>query len=190
MRHVEIVGRRLRLREIVPADGPALLAVYGDPTVTRHVPFEPKTPAQVDAIIQAAVRDAAADPRLVYAVAVADVEAAEVIGVARLSIEPDHPHSAEIGFGMRPDQWGRGLGTDLVRLLLRLGFAELGLHRLWGARAPENTSAQLVMLTAGMVEEGRIRHHVPVRDTWRDSIVHSILEDEWKPNDPGSLPGP
>lgn len=180
MRHVEIVGDQLGLREITPADARALLGVYGDSAATQYMPFEPRTPEQVNAIIEAAMKDAADDPRQVYALAVTDTDAGEVIGVARLSIERDHPHSAEIGFGLRPDHWGRGLGTELVRLLLRLGLAELGLHRLWGARAPENTSAQLVMLTAGMVEEGRIRHHVPIRDTWRDSIVHSIVEDEWK----------
>jgi len=178
---VDVVGKRLRLRELTDADSAALLAVYGDSDATRYMPFEPRTPEQVDAIIEAAIGDAAEDPRLVYAMAVTDIDTGEVIGVARLSIERDHPHSAEIGVGLRPDHWGRGLGTELVRLALRLGFAELGLHRVWGARAPENSGAQLAMLTAGMVEEGRIRHHVPVRNGWRDSIVHSILEHEWNP---------
>ena len=39
-------------------------------------------------------------------------------------------------------------------------------------------SARL-MSRLGMREEGRIRHHVFVRGAWRDSVVHSILEDEW-----------
>lgn len=157
------------------------MAVYGDSAATRYVPFEPRTREQVETIIEDALEEAAAEPRYVYALAVTAAGTSDVIGVARLAIERDHPHSAEIGIGLRPDQWGRGLGVGLVRLLQRLGFDELGLHRIWGARAPENTSAQLVMLAAEMVEEGRIRHHVPVRDTWRDSIVHSILEPEWQP---------
>jgi [ribosomal protein S5]-alanine N-acetyltransferase len=60
------------------------------------------------------------------------------------------------------------------------GFRHLRLHRIWGARSPANTAAQLAMLVAGMVEEGRIRHHVRARGVWRDSIVHSALEDEWE----------
>jgi RimJ/RimL family protein N-acetyltransferase len=35
------------------------------------------------------------------------------------------------------------------------------------------------MTKLGMVEEGRIRGHLLVRGAWRDSVVHSILEDEW-----------
>jgi hypothetical protein len=30
------------------------------------------------------------------------------------------------------------LNYDTVRLLQRLGFTELGLHRIWGARSPLN----------------------------------------------------
>ncbi|WP_369808278.1 hypothetical protein [Kitasatospora sp. MY 5-36] len=32
-----------------------------------------------------------------------------------------------------------------------------------------------------MTEDGRIRDHVFVRGTWRDSITYSILEHEWTP---------
>ena len=42
----------------------------------------------------------------------------------------------QIGFALHPDQWGYGLGTETVRLLLDLGFHHLELHRIWGARFP------------------------------------------------------
>jgi ribosomal-protein-alanine N-acetyltransferase len=180
MRSVEIVGERLRLREVTPGDVEPLLAVYGDPAATEHLPFEPRTREEVVAIIEEGLAAAEAQPRLLYLLAVVDVGTGDVIGVARLKVEADHPHSAEIGLGLRPDHWGRGMGTDLVRLLLKLGFKQLGLHRVWGARSPANTAAQLAMLVAGMVEEGRIRHHVRAKGVWRDSIVHSALEDEWE----------
>jgi ribosomal-protein-alanine N-acetyltransferase len=38
------------------------------------------------------------------------------------------------------------------------------------------------MLKHGMVEEGRIRHHLRIGGQWRDSIVHSILEHERRPS--------
>jgi RimJ/RimL family protein N-acetyltransferase len=76
--------------------------------------------------------------------------------------------------------WRQGFGIELGQLLLRLGFDELGLHRLWGARSPENSVSDRLMLKLGMVEEGRIRHHLQIGGQWRDSVVHSILEDEWR----------
>ncbi|GLW10954.1 N-acetyltransferase [Microtetraspora sp. NBRC 13810] len=176
----EITGKGLGLRQVRPQDADALLAVYGDPAATEHMPFDPWTRGQVERMIAQALDAAAEHPRQIHLMSVIELDTGQVIGVARIRIEADHPHSAEIGLGLRPDHWGRGQGSDLVRLVLHYGFRMLGLHRMWGARAPANTAAQLAMLTAGMVEEGRIRHHVRARGAWRDSIVHSALDDEWE----------
>jgi [ribosomal protein S5]-alanine N-acetyltransferase len=179
MGRVVCKGARLWLREVTEADVAALHAVYGDPGATQHMPFGPRTLAQVAEIVEEAVRAAACEPRRLYVLAVLDPDGQETIGVARLRIDGEQPHSAEIGLGLRPDHWGRGMGTDLVRLLLKFGFKQLGLHRVWGTRSPANLPAQLAMLTAGMVEEGRLRHHMATPAGWRDSVVHAALADEW-----------
>ncbi|SPL90640.1 GCN5-related N-acetyltransferase [[Actinomadura] parvosata subsp. kistnae] len=157
----------------------ALHTIYSHPAAVQHAPFAPRSLQEVTGLVEEAMEAAAAEPRRLYVLAVVDAGRRDVIGVARLRIEADLPHSAEIGFGLHPDQWGRGIGTDLVRLLLSFGFKQLGLHRIWGARSPANLPAQLAMLTAGMVEEGRIRHHLHTPNGWRDSIVHSAIEGEW-----------
>jgi [ribosomal protein S5]-alanine N-acetyltransferase len=76
--------------------------------------------------------------------------------------------------------WGAGLGVETGRLLFTLGFTHLGLHRIWGARSPDNMAAAQVMRKLGMTEEGRIRHHVHTHGAWRDSVTYSVLEDEWR----------
>ncbi|GGS72100.1 GNAT family N-acetyltransferase [Nonomuraea spiralis] len=179
MRRVSVTGERIGLRDVTRADVEALHTIYGDPEATQHMPFAPRSVAEVCGLVDQAMEAAAAEPRRLYALAVVDADRRHVIGVARLRVDPDLPHSAEIGFGLHPDQWGRGIGTDLVRLLLSFGFKQLGLHRVWGARSPANLPAQLAMLTAGMVEEGRIRHHMHTPHGWRDSIVHAAIQDEW-----------
>ncbi|GGO80472.1 GNAT family N-acetyltransferase [Nonomuraea cavernae] len=179
MRLVRCDGVRLGLRDVSEADVAALHAIYGDPAATRYMPFEPLTPAEVTALVEEAGRAAAAEPRLLYVLAVVDADHRDVIGVARLHIEADQPHSAEIGLGLRPDQWGRGMGTDLIKLLLSFGFKQLGLRRIWGARAPANLPAQLAMLTAGMIEEGLVPRQVLTPEGWRDSVVHAALKDRW-----------
>ncbi|WP_322770175.1 GNAT family protein [Frankia sp. Cr1] len=181
---VRIDSDGLCLREFTEDDIDALLAVYGDPTVTRHMSFEPRNRGQVAATIAMAIRTSTIEPRVEYSLAVAIPDTHLMIGFGRLAIDSGHPaqRSAQIGFALRADQWGRGYGAETVRLLHRLGFAELGMHRIWGARSPDNTVSDRLMRRLGMIEEGRIRGHVLVRDAWRDSIVHSILEDEWTPS--------
>ncbi|SKA39005.1 Protein N-acetyltransferase, RimJ/RimL family [Marinactinospora thermotolerans DSM 45154] len=177
MSPVEITGDGLVLREFSRADLGGLHGVYGDEKTVTHLSFSARSKDGCLTIIDRAMEDAKADPRRVYLLAVTRGD--RVVGVARLARE-EYPHSASLGFALRADHWGRGLGTELVSLLLKFGFRDLGLYRLWGARAPENMASARVMERVGMREEGRIRAHVWTGEAWRDSISHSILRDEWE----------
>ena len=165
------------LREFTGDDAGALYKVYGDAEATRHLSFEPKDPEQVSAVVAAAVASGPAAPRTEYMLVVADVQNGELVGAARLAL--GEYSSGQIGFALRPDQWGQGKGTETVLLLERLGFSELGLHRIWGARSPVNEASARTMRKAGMIEEGTIRGHLFTRGAWRDSVVHSVLADEY-----------
>ncbi|RCV56126.1 GNAT family N-acetyltransferase [Marinitenerispora sediminis] len=178
MTPVDVPGDRLHLRELRTTDLGDLVKVYGDDTAVRYLSFEPRTPEQCAAIIESAIKDAQTENRRVYMLAVVTRDD-HLVGTARLGID-ERPHSGQIGFALRPDLWGQGMGGELVQLLLRLGFDVLGLKRLWGARSPDNDASRRVMERAGMIEEGRIRRHLWTRDAWRDSVVHSILDDEWR----------
>lgn len=176
------------LRELTLNDTEALHAVYGDPTATEHLSFEPRTVEQVKGIIESAIASAAEEPRTVYMLAVAEAASGELIGAARLALgEWD---SAQIGFALRPIHWGKGLGLETVHLLERLGFDELAQHRIWGARSPVNNASARTMNSAGMVAEGTIRGHLLTRGAWRDSIVHSILAPEYNALIPDTADSP
>ncbi|WP_353940145.1 GNAT family protein [Streptomyces sp. HUAS MG91] len=176
---VDRAGPRLRLRELQPDDTEALFAVYGDAQATEHMSFEPRSREQVSQIIDRAVQTATTDPRCEYVLAVATQETSDVIGFAQLALDPHQPQGATMGFALRPDTWGAGHGHETVHQLLALGFDDLGLHRIWGARSPLNTATARTLTAAGLVEEGVIREHVRKGDAWRDSVVHAILDHEW-----------
>ncbi len=178
---VRIAGCAVMLREVTEADAIPLHKVYGNEEATRHLSFEPRTMEQVEDIIKAAMASATTDPRTEYMLAVAGKDE-ELIGAARLAT--GEYRSAQTGFALRPDQWGQGKGLETVRLLQRLGFTELGLHRIWGARSPLNDASARTMQAAGMIEEGTIRGHLFTRGAWRDSVVHSILREEFTGQQP------
>jgi RimJ/RimL family protein N-acetyltransferase len=179
MNPTQLESATVRLREFVADDAQPLAKVYGDADATKHLSFEPKDLAEVEVVVNFAIQAATADPRVEYMLAVADAGTNELVGVGRLALG-EH-QSGQIGFALRPDQWGVGKGVEVVRLLQRLGFEELGLHRIWGARSPLNEASARTMLAAGMIEEGTIRGHLFTRGAWRDSVVHSILADEYRP---------
>lgn len=175
---VRVDGPRVRLRELSPADAAALHAVYGDPQVCANLSFTPRSQAECEQIIAAAARDAAADPRAVYMLAVADTSSDLLIGAARLAVEPWQ--AGQFGLAIRADRQQQGLGTETLRLLFRLGFGQFGLHRIWGARDPGNEASGKLMTAAGMTPDGNIRSHVRRHGIWRDSATASILEDEYQ----------
>ncbi|MFE3449737.1 GNAT family N-acetyltransferase [Nonomuraea sp. NPDC059194] len=178
---VMITSPRLSLREFTPDDVDPLTGIYGDPQVVEHMSFEPRSRDQVKATIASVTDAAQVEPRVEYSLAAA-LPSGQLAAFARLAIDTQHPaqSSGQIGFALRADLWGQGLGGETVRLLLKLGLDELGLYRVWGARSPDNQPSASVMSRLGMVEEGRIRGHIKVRGRWRDSVVHSILAPEWR----------
>ncbi|MFD4986470.1 GNAT family N-acetyltransferase [Streptomyces sp. NPDC058374] len=173
-------SQRLELRELTHDDVDAVLAIYGSPKATEHLSFEPRSRADVEQIVGRSIASATAERRTEYAVAVVLQDSGELIGFGRLAMDPHQPNAATFGFALRPESWGVGYGIETVNLLLGLGFEDLSLHRIWGARAPRNEASARTMLKAGMVEEGRIREHIQKAGQWRDSVVHAIIEHEWQ----------
>ncbi|MFK4222137.1 GNAT family N-acetyltransferase [Streptomyces sp. NPDC019890] len=171
---------RLSLRELTAEDVDGVLAIYGDPEATRHLSFEPRTREQVAALVRGAMVAASAEPRTEYSLAVASRETGDLIGFARLAMDPHQQRAATLGFALRPDVWGQGGGVETVRAVLAIAFSQLDLHRVWAARSPANTVSEKTLLRAGFVEEGRIRQHVFVHGAWRDSVTYGIVEEEWR----------
>lgn len=178
---VERSSQRLSLRELTIDDVDAVFAIYGSTEATEHLSFEPRTRDQVGHIVARSVASSTANPRTEYALAVVERDTGHVIGFGRLALDPHQQRAATFGFALRPDTWGIGYGLETVRLLLGLGFEDLALHRIWGARSPLNEASAKTMTAAGMVVEGTIRGHIEKAGQWRDSVVHSILFEEWKP---------
>jgi RimJ/RimL family protein N-acetyltransferase len=98
--------------------------------------------------------------------------------------DEDMPHDEAfvvIGLGER-DIWGKGYGTDAMRIILRYAFTELNLHRVSLTVSEYNPRAIQSYLNAGFVEEGRLRGD-EYRDGRRyDLIYMGILREEWEQN--------
>jgi ribosomal-protein-alanine N-acetyltransferase len=73
----------------------------------------------------------------------------------------------------------QGYATETAQRLLRFGFATLGLHRIIGQCDPRNTASARVLERIGMRYEGHLRDTMLIRDGWRDSLIYSLLEQEW-----------
>jgi RimJ/RimL family protein N-acetyltransferase len=77
------------------------------------------------------------------------------------------------------DYWGRGFGTDAVRLIVQYGFLELDLRRISLGLHAYNERALKSYEKCGFKMEGRMRG-----EGWRDGVHYDsfwmgILREEW-----------
>ncbi len=83
-----------------------------------------------------------------------------------------------IGLGSR-DDWGKGYGTDAMRIILRYAFLELNLHRVSLNVFEYNQRGVRSYEKAGFVPEGRERS-VLLREGRRwDVLFMGILREDW-----------
>lgn len=174
---VSLDSPRLRLRDFRDSDLDGCMAVVGDPDVTWHLSFDTRTRAQQQVSLVADVARAKLDPRPDYYLAVVARDTQTLVGFVRLGLAS--PGTAELGYAIRHDAWGRGYATEAAAMMLDYGYQTLGLHRIQAACGPDNLASQRVLDKLGFQQEGRLRHHVFTNGAWRDSLLYSLLDDEW-----------
>ena len=69
-------------------------------------------------------------------------------GFAKLDIDNN---SAEIGYVINPDFWGKGYATEAVKRVIDFGFSELNLHRIEARYIVGNDISRRVMEKCGMI---------------------------------------
>lgn len=79
---------------------------------------------------------------------------------------------------------GRGLGKEVVRLLLQYAFLRLNCHRLWLGVSEHNLRAVKCYLDCGFVFEGRLRDEIFYQGKYHAAIRMSVLETEWVNTEP------
>jgi len=91
------------------------------------------------------------------------------------------PHGdAEVGIGLGDRGfWGKGYGTDAMRVLLRYAFTELNLRRVTLGVFAYNPRAIKSYEKAGFKVEGRLRQYISREGQRSDMIVMGVLREEW-----------
>lgn len=79
-----------------------------------------------------------------------------------------------------PDKYGRGYGSEAIRLLLRHAFETVGLHRIELEVYAFNTRAIHVYRQAGFTAEGVRRQALRWEGEFHDAAVMSVLAPEWR----------
>ncbi len=98
--------------------------------------------------------------------------------VSLMSFRTTHSRG-ELGYWIGKHYWGQGYCTKAVRELVRFGFEQLGLHRIFGQHMSRNVASGRVMQKIGLKHEGRLRQHLRRWDTFTDMECWGLLRNEW-----------
>ena len=101
------------------------------------------------------------------------------IGGNGLRIEPQHQH-AELGYWLGVAYWRMGYATEAASEMLRYGFEELGLHRIYATHFKQNAASGKILKKIGMQHEGCQRGHLLKWGEFVDSEMYGILRQEWE----------
>lgn len=93
-------------------------------------------------------------------------------------------NNAELGYWIGSPYWGRGYATEAAREVVRYGFEELGLHRIYAAHFGRNPASGRVLEKLGMSYEGTRRQHHRKWGDYEDRVEYGLLAGEWRASDP------
>ncbi|HYK04222.1 MAG TPA: GNAT family protein [Thermoanaerobaculia bacterium] len=101
----------------------------------------------------------------------------ELIGSIGLMMKGER--IAEIGYWIGVPYWGRGYASEAAAELIRHGFEDLGLERIYAGYYARNEASGRVLQKLGMVYEGTMRRHVCKWGEYLDVVCYGLLRDEW-----------
>lgn len=152
-----ICGDKVCLRALTPADlNETYLSWLNDPEVTRYMEAG-RFPQTLDDL--RAYYDAHRPPGSLL-LAVVSASSGTHIGNVNLGINWVH-RRAELGIMVGEKAlWGRGYGTEAVKLAVRWAFERLNMRKVGLGVLALNRGAIRAYEKAGMHVEGRLREHV------------------------------
>lgn len=172
-----IGSKRLELREYGPDDAALVGKLAADAELEALPPGYPSEPGEVAGWLA----DGVHQPRLSGTglhLMMLDRARGMIVGSIGLFHADWEVRSAEIGYGVRGDERGKGFATEALAAVARWALTEAGIQRAWLTANTDNVASQRVAEKAGFRREGTLRRAGKEDDGLHDLAVYSLLDDE------------
>jgi len=200
---IELETGRLLLREFVEEDWKSAHAYSSDPEVVRFMVWGPNTEDETIGFIKKVIDWQSTQPRNVFDLAVLTKQNGRLIGTCGFHITKSvsegssqsiglgtvcdynvDPYSqtrgkhAALGYCFSKEVWGGGYATEAASAVVRFGFEQLNLHKIFAICDVENKGSARVLEKIGMRKEGHLLEDIKIKGQWRDSLLFSMLSTE------------
>ena len=106
-----------------------------------------------------------------------EVNGKAVGGIGFSLLEDEEYRSAEIGYWLGEEYWGRGITTEVLIAVTEYAFAQFDLARLYAHVFEWNVASARVLEKAGYEFEGRLRKSVTKDDKTIDRLLYAKVRD-------------
>jgi RimJ/RimL family protein N-acetyltransferase len=110
--------------------------------------------------------------------AVTRVSRRGLIGAISLRIDREFDRAA-LSYWIGEPYWGMGYCTEAASLIVKYGFENLQLNRIYATHLPRNPASGRVLQKIGMRLEGQQRQHRKNRGKYEDLVLYGLLREEW-----------
>lgn len=173
-----IETNRLLLRNFAAEDADAYCSLTSEPKYQRFYSEEDCSEEKSRRLVEMFVAQSLEQQRTKYQMAVVLKETGVFIGTAGLRIEADE--QASMGCGVGREYQSAGYAKEAMAALLKYGFEEHNLHRVYAETISENIPAIKLCQLLGMREEGRFIESRFFKGQWWDTVVLAMLCSEWQ----------
>ncbi|MFI5162052.1 MAG: GNAT family N-acetyltransferase [Sphingobacteriales bacterium] len=137
---------RFVIRDFKPEEVKAYMSLFDDEMVTVHLPN--RTRKEHLEIFHAAFKDYAENNPL-GRWGMFNNGDGDFIGLCLLR-QYDNPGQVELGYVMHQKYWGKGIASEMARILVSYGFTNTDANEIVAVTTLENIGSQRVLLKAGM----------------------------------------
>lgn len=93
-----------------------------------------------------------------------------------------HRQTAELGYYIAEEYWGKGIMTEAVRQICEYVFTESNIIRIYAEPFAYNTASCRVLEKAGFQYEGTLRNNAVKNGKVVDMKMYSLLKEEYYDN--------
>ena len=101
-------------------------------------------------------------------------------GIVHFNVLAPYGKTLEIGYALLPSERGKGCCTEAAKIMVDYLFLSKDIACIQATTDVGNVASQKVLGKVGFRKEGTMRKRFFSNGEWRDTVMFSILREEWK----------
>ena len=103
----------------------------------------------------------------------------KLIGQIGLHLDKDH-NKAEIGYWIGEPFWGNGYASEANKAILKFGFEELNLNKIFATHFLDNPASGKVLINSKMIKEAELIDHYKKGESYQSVNQYRLTKDEFE----------